>query len=145
MLLRKLKLQSRESLDERRPALIQALEDIGDFYLELKWDFHSWGRTALCLSDLTVLAFLSCLSIIFKDNFMFFYSKVCFFIDQQYHTGSLFGKKIKCLFFMISVPLVSRILPSDLCKIYKKGSNIRYESICVLSNNLSDFVGFFSQ
>ena len=83
MLLRKLKLQSRESLDERRPALIQALEDIGDFYLELKWDFHSWGRTALCLSDLTVLAFLSCLSIIFKDNFMFFTQKYVFSLTSN--------------------------------------------------------------
>jgi hypothetical protein len=42
--LKKLKQQSRDALDERRPALIQALEDIGDFYLELKWDFHSWGN-----------------------------------------------------------------------------------------------------
>jgi hypothetical protein len=43
-LLRKLKQQSKESLEERRPALIQALKDIEDFYLELKWDFHSWGK-----------------------------------------------------------------------------------------------------
>ena len=43
-LLKKLKQQSREALDERRPALIQALTDIGDFYLELKWDFHSWSK-----------------------------------------------------------------------------------------------------
>ena len=43
-LLKKLKQQSREALDERRPALIQALTDIGDFYLELKWDFQSWSK-----------------------------------------------------------------------------------------------------
>ena len=41
--LRKLKQQAREALEERRPSLIEALKDIGDFYLELKWDFHSWG------------------------------------------------------------------------------------------------------
>lgn len=75
-LLKKLKLQSRETLDERRPALIQALEDIGDFYMELKWDFHSW------------------------------------------------------------VPLVSRILPSDLCKIHKKGSNIRLDTTLVDFNDM---------
>ncbi|XP_053395470.1 ankyrin repeat domain-containing protein 13C-like [Mercenaria mercenaria] len=75
-LLKKLKQQSREALDERRPALIQALEDIGDFYLELKWDFHSW------------------------------------------------------------VPLVSRILPSDLCKIHKKGSNIRLDTTLVDFNDM---------
>lgn len=46
-LLKKLKQQSREMLDERRPALIQALEDIGDFYLELKWDFQSWGKNTV--------------------------------------------------------------------------------------------------
>ena len=43
-LLRKLKQQSRESLEARRPALIQALKELGDFYLELKWDFQSWGE-----------------------------------------------------------------------------------------------------
>ena len=43
-LLRKLKQQSRESLEARRPALIQALKELGDFYLELKWDFQSWGK-----------------------------------------------------------------------------------------------------
>lgn len=49
--LRKLKQQAREALEERRPSLIQALKDIGDFYLELKWDFHSWG-TCTCVSHL---------------------------------------------------------------------------------------------
>lgn len=75
-LLKKLKQQSREALDERRPALIQALTDIGDFYLELKWDFHSW------------------------------------------------------------IPLLSRILPSDLCKIHKKGSCIRLDSTLVDFNDM---------
>ena len=64
-LLRKLKSQSRESLEARRPDLIQALTDMGDFYMELKWDFQSW------------------------------------------------------------VPFLSRILPSDVCKIHKKGSSMR--------------------
>lgn len=75
-LLKKLKQQSREALDERRPALIQALTDIGDFYLELKWDFQSW------------------------------------------------------------IPLLSRILPSDLCKIHKKGSCIRLDSTLVDFNDM---------
>ncbi|XP_035699714.1 ankyrin repeat domain-containing protein 13C-like [Branchiostoma floridae] len=64
-LLRKFKQQSRETLEEKRPELLQALKELGDFYLELKWDFHSW------------------------------------------------------------VPLVSRILPSDTCRIYKSGVCIR--------------------
>lgn len=33
--------------------------------------------------------------------------------------------------FMIPVPLVSRILPSDICKIYKSGSNIRLDTTLV--------------
>jgi len=53
-LLKKLKQQSREGLDERRPALIQALEDIGDFYLELKWDFQSWGTTFLIMTSFNI-------------------------------------------------------------------------------------------
>ncbi|XP_077981343.1 ankyrin repeat domain-containing protein 13C-like [Glandiceps talaboti] len=69
--LRKLKQQSRESLEEKRPQLIQALKDLGDFYLELKWDFQSW------------------------------------------------------------VPLVSRMLPSDICRVHKKGCCIRVDSTLV--------------
>jgi hypothetical protein len=51
-LLKKLKQQSRDTLDERRPALIQALKDIGDFYVEFKWDFQSWGMKSLYKSFL---------------------------------------------------------------------------------------------
>jgi len=70
-LVRKLKLQSREHVEKRRPSLVKALNQIGDFYMELKWDFTSW------------------------------------------------------------VPLVSRILPSDICKIHKKGSCIRLDTTLV--------------
>ena len=52
----------------RRPYLIKALNEIGDFYLEMKWEFSSW------------------------------------------------------------IPFVSRSLPSDVSKIYKKGCNIRLDS-----------------
>jgi len=75
-LLRKLKHQSRELLEQRRPDLIKALQELGDFSMELKWDFHSW------------------------------------------------------------VPLVSRILPSDLCKIQKKGSCIRMDTTLVDFNDM---------
>uniref|UniRef100_H3CYR9 Ankyrin repeat domain 13C n=1 Tax=Tetraodon nigroviridis TaxID=99883 RepID=H3CYR9_TETNG len=73
-LLRKLKQQSRENVEEKRPKLLKALRELGDFYLELHWDFQSWA-----------------------------------------------------------VPLLSRILPSDACKIYKQGLNIR------LDTTLTDF------
>ncbi|XP_030851560.1 ankyrin repeat domain-containing protein 13C-B [Strongylocentrotus purpuratus] len=71
LLLRKLKQQSRELLEQRRPQLLQLLTDLGDFYMELHWDFQSW------------------------------------------------------------VPLVSRILPSDTCRIYKKGAQIRVDTTLV--------------
>ncbi|KAK2183746.1 hypothetical protein NP493_297g02004 [Ridgeia piscesae] len=67
-LLRRLKQQSRELLEKRRPALMKALSDLGDFYLELHWDFHSW------------------------------------------------------------VPLVSRMLPSDICRIHKRGCCLRMDT-----------------
>ncbi|XP_023954986.1 ankyrin repeat domain-containing protein 13C [Bicyclus anynana] len=70
-LVRKLKQQAREQMEVRRPDLIKALSQIQNFYMELKWDFHSW------------------------------------------------------------VPLVSRILPSDVCKIYKSGSGIRLDTTLV--------------
>lgn len=75
-LLRKLKQQSREAMDFRRPDLVQILNLMGDFYMELKWDFQSW------------------------------------------------------------IPLVSRILPSDICKIHKKGSNIRLDTTLVDFNDM---------
>ncbi|KAI5236730.1 Kelch-Like Protein 4 [Manis pentadactyla] len=70
-LLRKLKQQSRESVGEKRPRLLKALKELGDFYQELHWDFQSW------------------------------------------------------------VPLLSRILPSDACKIYKQGINIRLDTTLI--------------
>lgn len=75
-LVRKLKQQAREQMEERRPCLISALNQMGDFYMELKWDFQSW------------------------------------------------------------VPLVSRMLPSDICRIYKKGSSIRLDSTLVDFNDM---------
>jgi hypothetical protein len=47
LLLRKLKQQGKEQMEERRPKLIQALKQMGDFYLQLKWDFQSWGKEKL--------------------------------------------------------------------------------------------------
>ncbi|XP_075930115.1 ankyrin repeat domain-containing protein 13C-like isoform X2 [Petromyzon marinus] len=70
-LVRKYKLQSRESAEIRRPRLLKAMQELGDFYLEVHWDFQSW------------------------------------------------------------VPLVSRMLPSDTCKVYKHGSNIRMDTTLI--------------
>jgi len=71
LLLRKLKLQAKEQLEERRPRLMQALQQMGDFYVQVKWDFQSW------------------------------------------------------------LPLVSRILPSDVCRIHKKGARLRVDTTLV--------------
>lgn len=43
-LLKKLKQQAKEQMEERRPNLVKALKQMGDFYMELKWDFQSWGK-----------------------------------------------------------------------------------------------------
>lgn len=59
-----------------RPDLNAALNQIGDFYLELKWEFSSW------------------------------------------------------------VPLLSKILPNDICKIYKLGSKIRLDSTLIDFNEM---------
>ncbi|KAK6027778.1 frog antimicrobial peptide [Ostertagia ostertagi] len=67
-MLRKLKAQSRMGMTSRKAHLIKMLGDIGDFYLELKWDFQSW------------------------------------------------------------IPLLSRMLPSDVCKIYKKCTQLRMDT-----------------
>ncbi|XP_055680461.1 ankyrin repeat domain-containing protein 13C [Lutzomyia longipalpis] len=71
LLLWKLKRQARDQMEQRRPNLVKALQQMGDFYMELKWDFQSW------------------------------------------------------------VPLVSRILPSDICKIHKAGCSIRLDTTLV--------------
>lgn len=67
---------------------MEALNRINDFYMELKWDFQSWGECG----NLKV-------------------------IGSSSNTNVSF-----------SVPLVSRILPSDICKIYKSGANIRLDT-----------------
>ncbi|XP_017281409.1 ankyrin repeat domain-containing protein 13C [Kryptolebias marmoratus] len=75
-ILRKLKQQSRESVEDKRPKLLKALRELGDFYLEVHWDFQSW------------------------------------------------------------VPLLSRMLPSDACKIYKQGINIRLDTTLIDFNDM---------
>jgi len=70
-LLRKLQYQSKEQLKQRKPEMIESLKKLGDFVVDLKWDFTSW------------------------------------------------------------LPLVSRILPSDICKISKKGASIRLDTTLV--------------
>ena len=70
-LLRRLKQQAKSEMETRKPEMIKALKNLGDFTLELKWDFSSW------------------------------------------------------------VPLVSRILPSDICKISKRGSSVRLDTTLV--------------
>jgi len=70
-LLRRLKQQAKSEMDNRRPEMIKGLKNLGDFNLELKWDFSSW------------------------------------------------------------VPLVSRILPSDICKISKRGASVRLDTTLV--------------
>lgn len=42
LILRKFKEQAKEQMAQRRPNLIEALMRMGDFYMELKWDFQSW-------------------------------------------------------------------------------------------------------
>jgi hypothetical protein len=56
-LVRKLKQQAREQMEERRPNLVSALNQMGDFYMELKWDFQSWGER--CISSLCEIVLLS--------------------------------------------------------------------------------------
>ena len=63
LLLRKLKQQAKEKLKSRKPEMVESLRKLGDFVVDLKWDFSSW------------------------------------------------------------IPLVSRMLPSDICKISKKGKS----------------------
>lgn len=46
-LVRKFRQQSREQMEERRPNLVEALNRINDFYMELKWDFQSWGESKI--------------------------------------------------------------------------------------------------
>lgn len=67
-LLKKLQDQTTEGIMGRRQELIKSLQNLDDFYAELKWEFHSW------------------------------------------------------------VPLLSRLLPSDVCRIYKSGNCIRLDS-----------------
>jgi hypothetical protein len=59
-------------VEDAKPKIIHALDDMSDFYVEIKWDFESW------------------------------------------------------------IPLVSRFLPSDVCKLHKKGTKIRID--CTLGD-----------
>lgn len=75
-LVKKIKEKMKQEMEDRRPQLLAALKEMGDFYVELKWDFHSW------------------------------------------------------------VPLVSRVLPSDVCRIHKRGPRIRMDTTLVDFNDM---------
>lgn len=83
--------QAEDALADRKPHLIRMLNEIDDFYLEFKWDFHSWSEwPAICLFILVRL-----------------------------------------------VPLLSRMLPSDVCRIYKKGCALRMDTSLLSMNDKS--------
>ena len=65
-----------DELSKKRPELVKGLESMGNFYMEIAWDFQSW------------------------------------------------------------IPLISRILPSDVCRIYKKGDNIRMDTTLLDFNGM---------
>ena len=92
-------------MEERRPNLVSALRQMGDFYMELKWDFQSWGKK----NHLLILTLN-----IFKTKNSVKYKKNCSF----------------------AVPLVSRILPSDICRIHKSGASIRMDTTLVDFNDM---------
>lgn len=41
-------------MEERRPNLVRALNSINDFYMELKWDFQSWGKSFYVVIESTL-------------------------------------------------------------------------------------------
>lgn len=60
-----MKHQAREQIEDRRPNLVSALKQVGDFYMQIKWDFQSWGKTLLIFTQLIFL-----LSILIKDKYI---------------------------------------------------------------------------
>lgn len=43
-ILRRIKQESKDHINNRRSSLKSALTDMGNFYVEIKWDFQSWGE-----------------------------------------------------------------------------------------------------
>lgn len=71
------------------PELLERLKEAPDFYVEMKWEFTSWG-TSLVILTTTV--------------------------------------NLTVNFTVVSVPLVSRMCPSDTYKVFKQGSNVRIDT-----------------
>lgn len=69
--------------------LLKLLEESPDFYVEMKWEFISWGK--------------------FSYHYINFQSQAL-------------------NIFLILVPLVSRMCPSDTYKIFKQGSKVRIDT-----------------
>jgi len=42
-MVKSLKRQSKHSIHDKKEKILDAMRTIPDFYLELKWDFHTWS------------------------------------------------------------------------------------------------------
>lgn len=128
-LVRKLKQQAREQMEERRPNLVAALHQMGDFYMELKWDFQSWGKFlhALFLVFNCMISFIAKLRCLSQCMHLERWTTIRIFISMN---------MISIVLFILSVPLVSRVLPSDICKIHKSGASIRMDTTLVDFNDM---------
>lgn len=51
-------------------------------------------------------------------------------------TFTLVGELSSKIYLVLSVPLVSRVLPSDICKIHKSGASIRMDTTLVDFNDM---------
>lgn len=51
-------------------------------------------------------------------------------------TSALVGELSSKIYLVLSVPLVSRVLPSDICKIHKSGASIRMDTTLVDFNDM---------
>uniref|UniRef100_A0A8C7SX05 Ankyrin repeat domain 13 family, member D n=1 Tax=Oncorhynchus mykiss TaxID=8022 RepID=A0A8C7SX05_ONCMY len=87
-----------------------------DFYVEMKWEFTSWGE---CVCD--------------REGII---SAHCGRFQHQMNSSQLYCHcdALKCLWWLtppppkLSVPLVSKVCPSDVYRVWKSGSCLRVDT-----------------